>query len=118
QRSVNRFLPEHTVFQAIRLGDVALLGLPAEIDAALGEAARAAVPSGLLAMPIAHANDWLGYGVSSDAYRRGSYEASLSFFGEAFGAWLLEQATATLGRSAASPERDPARRVDASSGDS
>jgi hypothetical protein len=105
QRAVVGFLSERTVFQSIRLGDALLIGFPAEISSALGAAARDAVSEDFVPIPIAHANDWLGYGVSSEAYRRGGYEASLSFFGAEFGPWLVERATATSHRL----EREPVR---------
>lgn len=108
KHSVVSFLSQQTVFQTIRLGDALLIGFPAEINSALGGATREAVPAGFVPIPIAHANDWLGYGVSSEAYRRGGYEASLSFFGEEFGPWLVERATATF-RPLVSP---PAIRVE------
>jgi len=89
------FLSSRTRFQAFGLGDAMLVAFPAEISSALGDAARALVDAPV-PMAVAHANDWLGYAVDADAYARGGYEPTLSFFGSGFGAWLLDQADATL----------------------
>jgi hypothetical protein len=94
--SVRGFLSERAPFVALRVGPATLLALPAEPASALGERLRQRSGGGSVPFVIAHANDWLGYAVSPDAYRRGGYEACLSFFGPDFGPWLVEQAEATL----------------------
>ncbi len=45
---------------------------------------------------VAHANDWLGYVLTPDAFRDGGYEACLSFYGADLGPWLVEEAVTTL----------------------
>ncbi len=51
---------------------------------------------------LAHANDWIGYAVTPEAYDRGGYEPCLSFHGPDLGPWLIDRAIDTLGRLEAS----------------
>ena len=95
-RSVRGFLSERVPLHALRIGDAVLIALPAELSSELGERIRRRMRPDRVPFVIAHANDWLGYAVAPDAYRRGGYEACLSFHGPGLGPWLVEEATETL----------------------
>jgi hypothetical protein len=94
--SLSRFVSPRVPIHALRIGQVRLLALPAEPSAELGRELRARVAPGALPLVVAHANDWLGYALTREEYRRGSYEACLSFHGPGFGEWLVENAAAAL----------------------
>jgi hypothetical protein len=93
---VDAFLSKRVPFQALRIGGACFLAFPAEPASALGDAARALVPSGCTPFVVAHANDWLGYAVSEADYATGGYEVGFSPFGPGFGAWLVARSNETL----------------------
>jgi hypothetical protein len=85
--------PTETQCVAIRLGDLAILGVPAEMSAELGLQVKAAVrsKSGVRHVAMAGlADEWISYALSPEEYRRGGYEASVSFYGETLGPTLVE----------------------------
>jgi hypothetical protein len=92
RRSLSRFLSPQVPFVAVHLDDALLLALPAEPASSVGEALRAGIREARVPFVIAHANDWMGYAVSSQEYGRGGYEACLSFFGPGLGPWLVDEA--------------------------
>lgn len=112
--SLRRFLSPRVPFHAVQIGDTVLLALPAEPTTRVGERLRAQIPDGQVPMVVVHANDWVGYVVDADRYRRGGYEACLAFHGPGLADWLVEESAATIAllRSRASaarsrPDRDP-----------
>ncbi|GLZ42858.1 hypothetical protein [Actinokineospora sp. NBRC 105648] len=66
--------------QVLRLGDVALAGLPGEPFVELGLTLKALSDDARLVLPVGYANDYLGYLTDPDAWDRPIYEVSL-------GAW-------------------------------
>lgn len=94
--SVRQFLSDRVPIHALRVGRARIIAVPGEPSSAVGAAVRARVPDGATPFVVAHANDWMGYVVGAEAYRRGGYEACLSFHGEGAGAWLASQAGETL----------------------
>jgi neutral ceramidase len=87
--------PTETRCVALRLGDLAILGVPAEMSAELGLQIKAAVRAkpGVRHVAIAGlADEWISYALSPEEYRRGGYEASVSFYGESLGPTLVEAA--------------------------
>ena len=94
--SIRSFFSQRVPIHALRIGDVNFLALPAEPSSAIGQQIRDAVDTGHPTFVVAHANDWLGYVLTPDAYRDGGYEACLSFYGADFGPWLVEEAVSTL----------------------
>jgi hypothetical protein len=96
-RSVRGFLGERVPIQVVRIGNAELIALPAEPTSALGSRLRAHVRNGRVPFVLAHANDWIGYAVTTEAYERGGYEPCLSFHGSDLGPWLVERAAEALG---------------------
>lgn len=94
--SLADFLSSQVPFVALGVGDARLLGLPAELSAALGDELRARVPAPRVPFVVAHANDWLGYAVTRRRYKQGGYEACLSFHGRGLGSWLVESGAGLL----------------------
>jgi hypothetical protein len=95
RRGLSRFLSPQVPFVAVRVDDVLLLALPAEPASSVGNALRAGVRRASVPFVIAHANDWMGYAVSSEEYARGGYEACMSFFGPGLAPWLVDEALRT-----------------------
>ena len=88
-------VPPVTTVGIVRLGDLAIVGIPGEMTAELGLAVRErfgqtagvkhAVIGGL-------ANEWISYILSADEYTRGGYEASVSLYGPKLGPTLVDAA--------------------------
>lgn len=86
-----RFAPTAAEVLAIRIGKLAIVGIPAEPTSALGQRIRL-IGLGLgfeAVWVVSHAGGWIGYVLESDDYRRGGYEATLSFYGPDLGDRLL-----------------------------
>ncbi len=89
--------PRQTTSGSLRLGDLLIVGVPGELQAALGleiktraqkfSAARHPAIGGL-------ANEWISYILSAEQYQRGGYEASVSFYGPTLGQSIVEGALA------------------------
>ena len=90
------FLSRRVPIHAIRVGHARIVTLPAEPASSVAQEIRAGLPPGLPLFIIAHAGDWLGYVVSAEAYRKGGYEACMSFYGPELGQWLVTEALTTL----------------------
>ena len=95
--SLRGFLSKRAPIQIIELGTARIVALPAEPTSALGEALRGRLDAHGPLFVVAHANDWLGYVVEAERYRRGGYEACLSFYGPDFGATLVHEAAVAAG---------------------
>lgn len=92
QQTVERFAPVEAVVCGFRIGDIAVLGLPAEPTAAIG---RQLVATGLRlgyakTIVVSLVNGWMGYVLAPDDYDKGGYEPRLSFFGRSAAAKLIE----------------------------
>jgi hypothetical protein len=94
--SVDSFLSPRVPFHALRVGDAVLLAVPAEPTSRVGERLRELLPTGQVPFVLAHANDWIGYVVDSERYRRGGYEACLSLHGSETADWLVKESAETL----------------------
>ena len=84
----------------IYLGDLLILGVPGEMAADLGLQlkARARLATGATAVTIGGlADEWVSYILTAEQYRRGGYEASVSFYGETLGATVVEGVLRGLG---------------------
>lgn len=98
QLAVGRFAPPAAEVSALRLGPLAVVGVPGEPTAALArqiqrEAKRAGFPHCLVA---SHVNGWIGYILEPEDYDRGGYEATLSFNGRETGLRVVEAAGRAL----------------------
>ncbi len=93
---LRQFLSRRVPIHAIRVGDARIVTLPAEPASSVAQEIREGLPPGLPIFVIAHASDWLGYVVSAEAYRKGGYEACMSFYGPELGQWLVAEALTTM----------------------
>ncbi len=87
--------PSETEMTALAVGDLRLVGFPCDFGAGLGRAVRA-LSDRQLVVPVSYADDYIGYAVDERSYRRGGYEAWLSFYGAGLGEDLVEAASALL----------------------
>jgi hypothetical protein len=90
---VEQLAPPQTHSTCLRLGDLVILGVPGEMAAALGlEAkAKARTATGAACVTIGGlADEWVSYILPAEEYRRGGYEASVSFYGETLGVRMVE----------------------------
>lgn len=97
-RSLRSFLSQRIPLHALAIGSTRFLALPLEPSSAIGARIRALVAPDRVPFVVAHANDWLGYAVEPEQYRRGGYEACLSLHGPELAGWLVERAGETLRR--------------------
>lgn len=96
---------------AARLGDMVLIGAPADYSGVLAEQLRAAVP-GIRTVVTSFSGDYVGYLLPADYYELPKYEPRTMCFygpdaGETFQRWFTRMA-AELGRPGASASRSPA----------
>jgi hypothetical protein len=83
---------------AVRVGDLTLVGVPGEMAAGLGLEVKAALRGRTGAKPVAIgglADEWVSYMLTPDEYRKGGYEASVSFYGEDLGPRVVRTAIAS-----------------------
>jgi neutral ceramidase len=98
QALVDRLVPSETRSTCLRLGELVILGVPAELAAELGMEAKAKARQATGASCVAVgglANEWISYALPAAEYAKGGYEASVSFYGEPLGAMLVEGAVRT-----------------------
>lgn len=86
---------EQTLFQAVRMNDWVLAGIPAEISTELGRRIKRNTPARVV-MLAGLANDTLGYALTTEDYKQGGYEACMSFYGKNTGPFFVEQAMRTI----------------------
>lgn len=84
-----------TVFQAVRLNDLVLLGMPAEVSSEVAARVRERIPLRTV-VPVSLANDSLGYVLTPEDYAKGGYEACMSFYGSDFGSFFERTVLATV----------------------
>lgn len=89
------FAPEHLPFQIVRIGKVALLGVPAELTTVAGRRLIRAVepllaPVGITEVVIAGlANDYSGYVTTFEEYQAQQYEGASTYYGpDTLGAYI------------------------------
>jgi len=85
--------PQKTVSGSLRLGDLLIVGIPGEITARLGMSIKSKVRQiiGIQHVVIGGlANEWVSYILSAEEYKKGGYEASVSFYGEMLGQVIVE----------------------------
>ena len=88
-----RLVPAETHSTGLRLGDLVILGVPGEMAAQLGLAAKgqARATTGAGAVTIGGlADEWISYALPPEEYRLGGYEASMSFYGPTLGQTLAD----------------------------
>ncbi len=95
---VNSLMPEKTSVQLIRIDDFLFVGMPCEPTAEVGVKIREIVGNagykrvGIIAL----ANDWLAYCLMPEQYKKGNYEAMMSFYGDQFAPVLLSGLEAAM----------------------
>ena len=88
---VNGIMPDKTTIQLVQIDDFLFVGMPCEPTAEVGARIREIVRKagnrrvGIVAL----ANDWLAYCLMPEQYKRGNYEAMMSFYGDQFAPVLL-----------------------------
>jgi hypothetical protein len=80
--------------QALRIGDIRLIGVPVELFAELGMAIAQTGPG--ITRVVGYANDSLGYIPTSSAYTEGGYELGVTLADASAGESLLEKTKAAL----------------------
>jgi hypothetical protein len=93
---LERLVPAQTHSTCIRFGDLVILGVPGEMAAQLGLDAKSNVAqmTGASCVTIGGlADEWISYILQAEEYRKGGYEASMSFYGETLGHTILEGIT-------------------------
>ena len=85
--------PAQTRTTSFRLGDLVILGVSGEMAAELGMEmkTRARAITGATSVTVGGlADEWVSYILSAEEYRKGGYEASVSFYGETLGSTMVE----------------------------
>jgi hypothetical protein len=85
--------PTQTRCTAFRLGDLVILGVPGEMAAELGLEikSKARGITGANCVSIGGlADEWVSYILPAQEWRKGGYEASVSFYGETLGSTMVE----------------------------
>jgi len=101
QGLLDRLNPAETRSTCFRLGDLVILGVPGEMAAELGMAAKtkAAQITGARCVTIGGlADEWVSYILPAAEYSKGGYEASMSFYGETLGNTMVEGVLSGVGK--------------------
>jgi neutral ceramidase len=98
QSLVDQFAPPKAQISAIRIGSLAIVGVPGEPTSILGNQIRAAGEKmGFKTVLVcSHVNGWIGYILDPQDYGRGGYEATLSFYGAGEGPKVVDAAVTAL----------------------
>lgn len=89
---VNALMPEETPLTFVRIGNALLIGMGCEPTTELGLRAKELAHKAGYPHPcvVALTNDWLAYALMPEEYRKGNYEAMMSFYGDTLGTVLLD----------------------------
>ena len=82
-------------FTGIRIGEVAIVGIPGEPFLGIGRGIKAAEGYGLI-IPVACANGYEGYFPMRDSYDEGGYEARSSNFRAGVAEFIIKEGTELL----------------------
>jgi len=95
EKVLSLMTPQTTVSGSLRLGNLLIVGIPGEMTAQLGMSVKlqACQMSGIQHVVIGGlANEWISYILSAEEYKKGGYEASVSFYGQTLGQVIVEGA--------------------------
>jgi hypothetical protein len=93
----NLFFDSNSSLQAIRIGNQVLLGVPADLSSQIGlEIKEYGRKFGLRVLIIGFANDYVGYIIPRESYKRGSYAGRMAFNGPHMGQYFREIAIQLL----------------------
>lgn len=81
---VQRFAPAEASLTLARMDDLLIVGIPGEPTVALAKRIKEAGNAHGFkhVLVLSHVNGWIGYVLEAEDYKRGGYEATLSFHGE------------------------------------
>ena len=84
-------MPRKCEISFVRIGDALFAGVPGEPTAPVGLEAKRMMAAAGAPHPaiVALTNGWLGYIVTSEQYKAGKYEPTMSFYGPEIGALIL-----------------------------
>ena len=95
QKVIAAMVPLKTASGSLRLGDLLIVGIPGEMAVGLGMSIESQVRHAAGAKHVVIgglANEWVSYILAADEYKKGGYEASVSFYGETLGQVIVEGA--------------------------
>ncbi|MBI3997280.1 MAG: neutral/alkaline non-lysosomal ceramidase N-terminal domain-containing protein [Candidatus Omnitrophica bacterium] len=88
-----RFVDDDATLSVLLLGNQAIVGVPCDLEADLGQELKTAARAReLQPMVIGFADDYIGYCVSEARYHTAEYEALMAFNGPKTGSMLVEEA--------------------------
>jgi hypothetical protein len=95
---VRNFAPPVADVSVVKLGGLAIVGIPGEPTSALARQIQAAARAAGLkdCLVVSNVNAWIGYILEPGDYDRGGYEATLAFHGREAGGRVVEAATSAL----------------------
>lgn len=92
-----RLVDDDATLSAVAVDKLVFIGVPCDLEAALGEAvSQAAQSRDARPVLIGFANDYIGYCVTEQRYRTGRYEALMAFNGPTVGPLVVERLTGML----------------------
>lgn len=104
------FVDDDATLSLVRLGRLVYVGVPCDLEAAMGHQIKHAVRArGWEPIIVGFANDYIGYCVSEATYRTGRYEALMAFNGPLAGQVVVERLIQMLDALATS-DQQPATR--------
>ena len=89
---LQKLVPERTHSLSVQVGDLLIVGVPGEMASGLGLdiKLRLRQETGVPHVVIGGlADEWVSYILQPEEYRRGGYEASVSFYGPGLGAVIV-----------------------------
>ena len=93
---LEKMCPPSTHCTAVRLGELVIVSVPGEMAAGLGLEIKTALRTQTSAKHVAIGglgDEWISYMLTPEEYRKGGYEASVSFYGETLGPEMVRAAT-------------------------
>ena len=83
--------PEKTGINALRVGDLLIVSAPGELTCELGLFVKSELANLGVKYPVIGGlgNEWISYILSADQYKKGGYEASVSFYGPDLGLTIV-----------------------------
>ena len=84
-----------TIFQAVAIDDTVFVALPCEPSSGLTRRIKSLRPSTRVFV-WSYTNDCVSYVLEEQDYRKGGYEACMSFYGPTFGAFVTQEAGALI----------------------
>ena len=97
QTLLDQVFPQQTSIGTCKLGDLLIVGVPGEMTAELGLRIKEELKNKGVKYPVIGglANQWVSYILSEEEYKKGGYEASVSFYGGELGDVIVKAAINT-----------------------